>query len=522
MAAEKYPIGIQTFSKIIEGNFNYVDKTRFVGELVKTEGYYFLSRPRRFGKSLLLSTLHAYFEGRRDLFKGLALEKADVDWEASPVLHFDFNSEDFTRYDGLESRLSQTLNVLENQYHLDNPDNPSSAVRFERLIRHIYEQTQNKVIILIDEYDKPLLGLEEDSELFIKNQAILKAFFGNLKSMDRYIRFAFITGVARFSKVSIFSDLNNLYDISMTEEFADICGWTEQELTDNFRAGIEALAKDREESVEETVEALREYYDGYMFSPRGSRLYNPFSVLHALRNREIEPYWFETGTPTFLARKIKERGVAMPALNGITRQRESLITVGINSSDAVPLMFQTGYLTIDSYDSRLRRMKLRFPNKEVEIGFAMKLLPLYAPPMENMDSPFSIHNFQDDLIEGDPERFMQRLETLLKNIPYGQHSEASYQSIVYILCLLCSLETTSENQNYKGRTDLEVVTPDYIYIFEFKYNKSVEEAMRQIHERDYPGRFLLDSRTVYLIGANFSDDSSEKGLTGYKIEKYGK
>lgn len=521
MIAQKYPIGIQTFSKIIEGNFNYVDKTRFVEDLVKTEGYYFLSRPRRFGKSLLLSTLHAYFEGRQDLFKGLALDKADVDWEASPVLHFDFNSEDYTRSDGLHNILNSYLSRHEEIYGY-SPEGETASVRFRNLILSAYEKTGRKVVILIDEYDKPLLGLEEDSELFIKNQAILKAFFGNLKSMDRYIRFAFITGVARFSKVSIFSDLNNLYDISMTEEFADICGWTEQELTENFKAGIEALAKDREESVEETVNALREYYDGYMFSPRGSRLYNPFSVLHALRNKEIEPYWFETGTPTFLARKIKERGVAMPDLNGITRQRESLITVGINSSDAVPLMFQTGYLTIDSYDSRLRRMKLRFPNKEVEIGFAMNLLPLYAPPMENMDSPFSIHNFQDDLIEGDPERFMQRLETLLKNIPYGQHSEASYQSIVYILCLLCSLETTSENQNYKGRTDLEVVTPDYIYIFEFKYNKSVEKAMRQIHERDYPGRFLLDSRTVYLIGANFSDESSEKGLTGYKIEKYDK
>ncbi|MDE5806995.1 MAG: ATP-binding protein [Muribaculaceae bacterium] len=520
METQKYPIGIQTFSSIIEEGFTYVDKTGFIPALLKGR-YYFLSRPRRFGKSLLLSTLHAYFEGRRDLFKGLALENADVDWEPSPVLHFDFNSEDFTQMEGLNHLLDSYLSYHEKIYGGGEKD-ASIPQRFRDLIRSAYEKTQRKVVILIDEYDKPLLGIEENGEVFEKNQSLLKGFFGNLKSMDRYIRFAFITGVARFNKVSIFSDLNNLYDISMTEEYADICGWTEKELVDNFRPGILRLAEAGEMSEEETLKALRGFYDGYLFAPKGSRLYNPFSVLLALQNREIAPYWFETGTPTFLARRIRERGVAMPSLNGIYRKRESLVAVGMNSADAVPLMFQTGYLTIESYDPRMRRMQLRFPNREVEIGFAMNLLPLYAPPTENQDGQFSIHKFQDDLFNGDPDAFMTRLATLLKDIPYGQHSEAAYQSITYILCLLCSLDSAIERHSYKGRSDLEVKTPDYIYIFEFKYNGSVEEAMQQIRERDYAGRYSLDTRTIYLIGANFSDKVPERGLTGYVIEKVNK
>ncbi|MDE6028571.1 MAG: AAA family ATPase, partial [Muribaculaceae bacterium] len=365
METQKYPIGIQTFSKIIEGGFSYVDKTAFLPALVNNEGYYFLSRPRRFGKSLLLSTLHAYFEGRRDLFKGLALDRADVDWEPSPVLHFDFNSAVYDMEEGLQVLLNKLLSESEAVYGI-KPDSDSREdipQRFRDLIRSAYEKTQRKVIVLIDEYDKPLLGLEENRELFEKNQSLLKGFFGNLKSMDRYIRFAFITGVARFNKVSIFSDLNNLYDISMTEEYADICGWTEKELVDNFRPGILRLAEAGEMSEEETLKALRGFYDGYLFAPKGNRLYNPFSVLLALQNREIEPYWFETGTPTFLARRIMERGVAMPSLNGIYRKRESLVAVGMNSADAVPLMFQTGYLTIESYDPRMRRMQLSLPKR---------------------------------------------------------------------------------------------------------------------------------------------------------------
>ncbi|MDE5869211.1 MAG: ATP-binding protein, partial [Muribaculaceae bacterium] len=479
-------------------NYIYVDKTEFIVSLVNTKGYYFLSRPRRFGKSLLLSTLHAYFDGRRELFKGLAIDKADVDWSPSPVLHFDFNSGIFDQEKGLTILMNNQLTQYERKYGIEASSQTREDIpaRFRDLITAAYHKTGQKVVILVDEYDKPLLGIEENKELFEKNQSLLKGFFGNLKSMDHYIRFAFLTGVARFNKVSIFSDLNNLNDISMTDKYADICGWTEQELTDNFMPGITELAHNRKEGVADTVNALREFYDGYIFAKKGNRLYNPFSVLLALYNSEIEPYWFETGTPTFLVKRVKNSAIDLKKISLESRTRDDLISVGIMAHDPVPLMFQTGYLTISSYNSIRQRYALRFPNRVVELGFAKNLLPLYAPQTRNSNSPFNLMNFQDDLYDGDPESFMKRLGTLLKEIPYEQHEETNYHNITYLLCLLSGTQGESERHSYKGRTDLEVRTPDYIYIFEFKYNDSVEEAMRQIHDRDYAGRYALDPRTL--------------------------
>ena len=521
METQNYPIGIQTFSKIIEGDFTYVDKTAILGTLVKREGYYFLSRPRRFGKSLLLSTFHAYFNGERELFKGLALDKADVDWTPNPVLHFDFNSAVFDQEDGLRLLLNKFLLEFETTYGIipGSDSRENIPQRFRDIIRFVYEKTQRKVVILIDEYDKPLLGIEENKELFEKNQSLLKGFFGNLKSMDRYIRFAFITGVARFNKVSIFSDLNNLNDISMTDEFADICGWTERELCDTFMPGIEALARKRKESVEKTIESLRGYYDGYRFTSEGSRLYNPFSVLNALFSLRIRPYWFATGTPTFLVNRIKSNGILLTSLNNQWCREAELLECGMNSRNPVPLLFQTGYLTIMDYDDETGRYKLGFPNYEVEHSFNYYLLRAYIPETEEPDSPFRMDLFQMDLVEGRPEGFMNRLATLLKQMPYENHNEKSYQNLVYLLCRLSGTEAQLEHHSYIGRSDMEVRTRRFIYIFEFKYNRSVEEAMLQIHDRDYAGRYALDSRIVYLIGANFSDKASNRGLTGYKIEK---
>ena len=314
MSQMRYPIGIQSFRNIIEGGYTYVDKTHLIAQLINEGKYIFLSRPRRFGKSLLLSTIHAYFDGRRELFKGLAIDSMDMDWTPTPVLHFDLNSEDYSLEDGLISLLSLTLREYEENYGIVEIAETISG-RFSMLIKKIAESTGRKVAILVDEYDKPLLGIEENPELFEKNQRILKGFFSNLKSMDDYIQFAILTGVARFSKVSIFSDLNNLYDISMDNTYADICGWTETELLENFRPGIEALAQEREEDFDTTLLALRDYYDGYLFASKGSRIYNPFSVLCALKAKEIRPYWFETGTPTFLAKRIKKSGTDPEAIN---------------------------------------------------------------------------------------------------------------------------------------------------------------------------------------------------------------
>ncbi len=514
----KYPIGIQSFPKMIEEGFTYVDKTRYIVSLINNPGSYFLSRPRRFGKSLLLSTLHAYFDGRKDLFKGLDLDTQNVDWTPSPVIHFDLNSENFKKEDGLENLLESLLSEYERHYNLTVTDK-TPARRFATLIKRVYEKTGRKVVVLVDEYDKPLLGIEDDKDLFEKNQATLKGFFGNLKSMDAYIRFAFLTGVARFNKVSIFSDLNNINDISLSNDYADICGWTEDELKNSFGDGIKRLAEKRKEDFEVVLDSLRDYYDGYMFAEEGHRLYNPFSVILALRNQKIEPYWFETGTPTFLIKRVKSSGIELSTLDRQYCRIEEMRSIGFENINPVALMFQTGYLTIESYDEKRERYTLTFPNKEVKLGFARSLYPIYVSQSAVPNSPFSIWKFQDDLYEGNPQSFMKRLQTLLKDMPYEDNNESSYRNIVWLLTTLSNSPSIAERHSLKGRSDLEVTTADYVYIFEFKYNGSSEEALNQIQIRDYAGRYALDSRTLYLIGANFSDRGSSRGLTDWQIVK---
>lgn len=517
MTEPRYPIGIQTFAEIIGKGYTYVDKTRFLYPLTQQGKYIFLSRPRRFGKSLLLSTLEAYFSGKRELFKGLAADSMDLDWTTSPVLHFDFNAEDFSREDGLEHMLDSHLRNFETTYGR-NLEDPTLSTRFRTLIRSAHELTGRQVVILVDEYDKPLLAVEDNKLLFERNQTLLKSFFGNLKTMDPHIRFAFITGVARFSKVSIFSDLNNLDDISLSDDFADICGWTEKELIDSFTPGIEALTHKREEDQTTTMTALRDYYDGYRFTPGGSRLYNPFSVMLALKNKRIAPYWFASGTPTFLVRRIHKSGIYPPDINGVRCSEDDLMAVGFNDRNPVPMMFQTGYLTIGSYNDELEVYNLRFPNREVEIGFYKDLLRLYVPATDEVGSPFSFTDFKLDLSEGRPDDFMRRLETLLKDLPGEDHCESTYRAVTYLIAVLCGSQTVAEHHGYKGRSDIEAQTKYFIYLFEFKYNRSVSEAMDQIRSRDYAGRFCMNPRTVYLIGANFVEKKEERCLQ-YEIEK---
>ncbi len=509
----KYPIGIQTFSKIIEEGYAYVDKTMYIPRLIDGGQYIFLSRPRRFGKSLLLSMLHSYFNGERHLFKGLAIDAMDVDWTPRPVIHIDLNAENYSAENGLELILDRILREYENKYEIKEKENSFSG-RFIYLIRTVWEQSGHKLVILVDEYDKPLLDIEDNPALFAKNQAILKGFFGVLKSMDRYIEFAMLTGVARFNKVSIFSDLNNLRDISIENDFANICGWSQEELKENLMPGITELAKRNNISDEAALSRMRDYYDGYLFAPVGSRLYNPFSVLRALASKEFGKYWFQTGTPTFLVNRIKRAKLLLPTLNNARSMRSDLEAVGIDDVNPIPLLFQTGYLTIKRAVGE--RFELQFPNKEVETGFAEQLLPLYAPQMKDLNGEFSLWEFQDELAEGKPEAFMIRFQTMIKGIPYEQHNEKFYQNLVYLLFTLSGADSRMEEHTNKGRTDLIVRMEHYVYVFEFKYNGSAEAALKQIYDRDYPGKFRLDSRTLYLIGANFSTD--ERGLENWIIK----
>ena len=514
----RYPIGMQTFSQIIEEGYAYVDKTAYLKPLLNQGKFIFLSRPRRFGKSLLLSTLKAYFEGRRDLFKGLAADSMDLDWTPSPVLRFDLNAEDFERVDAVELLIDGFLRRYEKEYGADDRDVTISQ-RFKTLIEGAFAKTGREVVILVDEYDKPLIEAEHDRKLFERHQRLLKSFFGNLKTMDRYIRLAFITGVSRFSKVSIFSDLNNLRDISIDDTYADICGWTEEELVGTFRTGIEGLARKRDEDFNTTLLALRNYYDGYLFAPAGSRLYNPYSVLNALDIKDIRPFWYETGTPSFLVRRIRKNGIAPMDINGIMAPVEDLISVGFDELDPVPLMFQTGYLTIEGYDRENQLYSLGFPNREVEIGFSKNLLRLYAPSAFRRGSVFDFYRFKDELVKGKINDFMNRLGTLLKDLPGEDQNESVYRAVTYLMVILCGTPAIAEHHGYRGRSDLEVFAGSFVYLFEFKYNKSVKEAMDQIHSRDYTGRYAMDGRTVYLIGANFEEKKEERGLA-FEIEKY--
>lgn len=510
----KYPIGIQTFSEIIDKKYLYVDKTDFIPRLIKSGKYLFLNRPRRFGKSLLLSTLHSFFSNHRTLFRGLAIEREEVEWAEYPVIHIDLNPEDYSREGALEGLLDSVLHRYEEEYHLE-AQGATPAVRFYRLVERMHMNTGRQVVILVDEYDKPLLGIEEDRKLFDRNQATLKGFFGVLKSADRHIHFSMLTGVARFNKVSIFSDLNMLRDISLLNEFSDICGWTGMELESTFRVGIEALGKENSMDYNTVLTRLKEYYDGYKFSARGERLYNPYSVLTALANQEFGKYWYRTGTPTFLVKRIKNGAFSLPALNHCRATEDQLLSVSPDDPNPIPILFQTGYLTIDSVEGDI--YELRIPNKEVEIGFANSLQPLYLPEMNDLAGAYSVVEFRKELLEGNPEGFMQRIKAMVKGVPYEQHNEKFYQNIVYILFTLIGADARLEEHTNLGRADLVVRTGKYIYIFEFKYNGSASEAIRQIETKDYAGRFAVDGRHIFLIGVNFS--TSTRGIDTYIIKE---
>ena len=515
MARQKrYPIGIQTFSKIIKGDYTYVDKTAFIPDLIATGQYIFLSRPRRFGKSLLLSTLHSYFAGERELFKGLAIDSMDVDWTPRPVIHIDLNPENYSIPDALDNVLDTILRKYEKKYGVEKIENTLSS-RFASLLEHINDKTGEKTIILVDEYDKPLLGIETMPDLFTKNQAILKGFFGVLKSSDRHIHFAMLTGVARFNKVSIFSDLNNLRDISLTPRFADLCGWTQKELIDNMSSGIDNLAKSQNISFEEAVNDMMRMYDGYLFAVNGSRLYNPFSVLNALADERLSYFWYQTGTPTFLVKRIRDARISLPSLNNCRATEDQLLSVGIHDPNPIPLLFQTGYLTIKETVGPV--YFLHFPNKEVEIGFSRSLLPLYLPEAADLNGEFSMFDFMQDLVGGKPESFMTRMAAMIKSVPYEKQDEALYQNAVYLLFTLIGADARLEEHSNIGRPDLTIRTKDFVYVFEFKYNRSADDAIRQIHDRDYAGRFAAGERTVFLIGANFSKE--KHGLEQWIIEK---
>ncbi|MDE6410233.1 MAG: ATP-binding protein [Muribaculaceae bacterium] len=498
----KYPVGIQSFKELREGGYVYVDKTAMIHQLTKGK-YYFLSRPRRFGKSLFLSTLEAYYLGQRDLFKGLALDTLTDDWEPHPVFHIDLNNREYKDETSLTSHLSSHLKIWEATYG-DEEKESATEERFAYMVRRAYEKTGKKVVILIDEYDKPLLNAIGNEKLTDVYRSQLKAFYSNLKTLDPYIEIALLTGVARFSKVSIFSDLNNLRDISFTDQFSSICGITSEELDEYFREGISSIAEKERISYDEVREMLRCSYDGYHFSEESPDIYNPFSLVYCFANKSISSYWFESGTPTYLVKLLNRDFFALCDIAPSYIDRVELESAGLLSEDPLPVFYQTGYLTIKNYDREFKRYLLDYPNKEVKEGFLRFLFRSYIPETSSRRG-FSIPDFLIDVRNGDADGFMKRMESLIAAVPYSDKgsAESHFQNAVYLLFTLMGFYAQMEMRTSDGRMDLRVETERYIFIFEFKIDSTSKSAMDQIEKKRYWLGDRMSNKKIVLIGANF-------------------
>ncbi len=512
----KYPIGIQTFEKLRENGCVYVDKTEYIYRLVKTGNCCFLSRPRRFGKSLLVSTLKAYFSGRRDLFEGLAIEKLEKDWLEYPVLTFSFNENECTSVEILEAMLHRQLSAYEREYGRDGSET-TLADRFVGIIRRASESRGLKTVILIDEYDKPLLDTIDNEEEHDKNRNLLKGFYGNLKAQDEYIQFVFLTGVTKFSHVSVFSGLNNLRDISMDLRYDAICGITEKELHTYFEEAINDLAESTEKTYDETCDELEKQYDGYHFHYKGVGVYNPFSLLNAFESGEIGSYWFETGTPTFLVKLLQTNKYNIGNLENVSQSAAALGDISSMKTNPVPALYQSGYLTIKGYDKEFRTYRLGYPNKEVEVGFLNFLLPYYFSFNGGTQPAEFIEKFVSCLRRGEAEEFMSLLKDFFDggNYQIAWDREIYFQVALYMAFKLLGFYTNAEYATAKGRADIVVQTTDYVYVFELKLDGGAEEALRQIEEKGYAKPFVSGSRKVFRIGANFS--SATRSIDDWRI-----
>ena len=511
----KYPIGIQNFEKIRTEGFVYVDKTAFVYKLASEGCYYFLSRPRRFGKSLLISTMEAYFHGREELFEGLAISKLEKEWHKYPVMHLDLNTEMYNTTEALNNKLNLALSEWEELYG-SNPNERSLGTRFEGVIRRASEKTGSQVVILVDEYDKPLLQAIGNKQLQDDYRNILKAFYGALKSADKYIRFAFLTGVTKFGKVSVFSDLNNLTDISFDRRYSAICGVTEAELHEYFDASVAELADVNGMTKDECYGQLKLDYDGYHFDWNTPGIYNPFSLLNTLSSCQFRDYWFETGTPTFLVHQLQKANYRLDEMTEEKLSADTLNSIDIMDENPLPLLYQSGYLTIKDYDARFKNFRLGFPNREVREGFVKYLVPYYTPKNENKSS-FSIERFVDEVENGNAEGFMQRLDSFFANGDYALigDKELYFHNAMYVFFTLLGFYVDVERHTTDGRMDMLVQTKDYIYIFEFKIDQSAEVALKQIEEKGYARPFATDSRKLFRIGVNFSTE--KRRIDGWKV-----
>ena len=518
------PNGVQSFEKLRETNCLYVDKTEYVYDLAHKVAPFFLSRPRRFGKSLLLSTLRAYWEGKKELFSGLAIEKLEADnaeaWQSHPVFYFDFNGANYQDEDALETVLDSHLTRWEEKYQLQKSSD-KLGIRFQNLLMKVSEKTGKRCVVLVDEYDKPLLDLVDDPERQERNKAVFKGFFSNLKSCDDYVRFVFITGVTKFHKVSIFSDLNQLRDISLSEDYSGICGITDDELRTYFVPEISAISKKRNITNEECLEKLKTQYDGYRFHQDGVHVYNPYSLINAFDNKEFGAYWFETGTPTFLVKSLRDNHFDVRRFSNQTIYANERLLKDYTGDtlDLVPLLYQSGYLTIAAYNATRNRYTLAFPNEEVKYAFLESLMPAYVP-FATAENGMDIFTLDEHIENGELDEIKNVLTALFANIPYTSADtvfEHYFQTVIYLVFTLLGKYALCEMHTFSGRIDCRVLTSNYIYLFEFKRDETAEKALQQINNKDYTLPFVADSRKLYKIGVSF--DSEKRILADWKVEE---
>jgi hypothetical protein len=513
--SRKMPIGIQDFEKLRKFDCVYVDKTEYVWKLVNEPTPYFLSRPRRFGKSLLITTLKAYFQGKRELFDGLAIANRETEWQSYPVLHLDFNPSGYDSEAALNYFIVDFLKKMEKVHGLSDQDDPI-AIRFRHLIEGIYEKTGQQVVVLIDEYDKPLLESMGDEKLNAELCAALKPFYGVLKSADAYLRFVMLTGVTRFSKVSIFSDLNQLKEIGMNKNYAPICGITERELLENFRPELEAMARENEESFEKTLTTVRQNFNGYHFCENSESVYNPFSVLNTFDNKKIQYYWFATGTPTFLFKELERTKFDITQFkNNIEIPESAINDYQPGDTTPVPLLYQGGYVTITGYNKESRTYNLGFPNEEVKYGFLNNLYR-YLFPANSGVKGLNVWTFIKALHAVNVDTFLTQLKAFFASIPYDlyfEKGEKYYHTIFYLVFTLLGQFVESEVRSARGRADAVVKTKDTVYVFEFKLDKggSTEDALKQIDHKGYLIPYSASGYRLVKAGVVFDTDTRTLG-----------
>ena len=503
----KYPIGIQTFGEIVEGGYLYIDKTGFVHDLAETYKYVFLSRPRRFGKSLLSSTFHCYFEGRKELFEGLKAGDLKKEWKRHPVFHFDMSTAKHVNEEQLLRQLDYKLSEYERVYGKNqNVDKVDVNARLEVLVKEAFAQTGQPAVLIIDEYDAPLLDVMNDKVRLPSLRQIMRNFYSPIKSLDPYLRFVFITGINKFAQLSIFSELNNLHNISMMQEYSAICGISQAELESCMQDAVMALADKQKVSYNEALALLKDNYDGYHFCDESEDIYNPFSLLNALSDRRFGSYWFDSGTPTYLVERLRRNPIDETTLDNIPLVPQSDFDVSPELSDnSLPMLYQTGYLTIKSYDGRMQLYTLGYPNREVKIGFTRGLLGEY-PSKAGTASGFVAH-FYAAMDSQDIDLAMEKLQAYLAGIPNDleNKTEKHYQTIIYLIFSLLGFYIRTEVKSAIGRADAVCYTDNCVYVFEFKVDGSAEEALRQIDEKGYMLPYKLEEgKNLVKVGVNIS------------------